>query len=114
MKCRVSENRLIESPEPLRKFLHYVETKEAEDAFTKKIDSEIEHIKSNKTWRREYMKELLHDFDMKEEGRIAGEQRFASLTEKLLKANRNDDLLKATTDLDFRQKLYEEFSLKTS
>ena len=57
------------------------------------------------------MKELLHDFDMKESGKREGEQLFAALTEKLLKSNRNDDLLKATTDIDFRKKLYEEFSI---
>ena len=61
------------------------------------------------------MKELLHDFDMKEEGRREGIQQgehyFSLLVEKLLEANRNDDLLKATTDTDFRKKLYEEFSI---
>lgn len=106
-----TKGNLADAPEPLRKFLHYVETKEATNDFTQKIDSEVEHIKSNKTWRREYMKELLHDFDMKESGKREGEQLFATLTEKLLKSNRNDDLLKATTDIDFRKKLYEEFSI---
>ena len=106
-----TKGNLTDAPEPLRKFLHYVETKEATNDFTQKIDSEVEHIKSNKTWRREYMKELLHDFDMKESGKREGEQLFAALTEKLLKTNRNDDLLKATTDIDFRKKLYKEFSI---
>jgi len=106
-----TKGNLKDAPESLRKLLHYIETKEAEDDFTKTIDLEVEHIKSNETWRREYMKEILHDLDMKELGKEEGEHRFALLTEKLLKANRSDDLLKATSDIVFRQSLYEEFSL---
>lgn len=106
-----TKGNLKDAPEALRTLLHYIETKEAEDDFTKKIDLEVEHIKSNETWRREYMKEIIHDLDIKEMGMEEGEQRFALLTEKLLHANRADDLLKATSDISFRQDLYEEFSL---
>lgn len=102
-----TKGNLNEAPEKLKKFLHYIETKEATDIFTQKLDAEVEHIKSNETWRREYMKELLHDTDMKREG----EKRFAQLTEKLIKSSRTDDLLRATNDITYREELYKEFSI---
>ena len=44
-------------------------------------------------------------------GEARGEARFASLTKKLLKANRTDDLLKATTDEKYRNTLYQKYRL---
>lgn len=46
-------------------------------------------------------------------GKTEGESLFAALTEKLLKASRTDDLLKATEDSAFRETLYHEYGLKT-
>lgn len=50
----------------------------------------------------------------KAEGRIEGEAHFASLTEKLLKDSRTDDLLKATQDIAYREALYKEYGIQTS
>lgn len=41
-----------------------------------------------------------------------GEETFAALTEKLIKASRMDDLLRATTDKEFRAALYREYKIK--
>lgn len=62
------------APEELRSFLQYIETKQPESAFTQMLDREVELTKSNEKWRREYMKELLLEFDLKEEGRREGKR----------------------------------------
>ena len=46
-----------------------------------------------------------------DESKEEGESRFALLTEKLLKDNRTDALLKATSDKSYRDKLYKEYLL---
>lgn len=44
-------------------------------------------------------------------GKRDGEQRLATLINKLLEANRADDIPKVTTDDDYRQKLYQEYGI---
>lgn len=69
-----TQGNLEDAPEELGKLLHYIETEQAESAFTEELDHEVERTRHNEKWRREYMKELLHDFDVKEEGRREGER----------------------------------------
>lgn len=45
----------------------------------------------------------------REEGRAEGEARFAELTAFLLREGRTEDLARAVTDLDYREKLYRQF-----
>ncbi len=52
-----------------------------------------------------------HYEDGVEQGIEQGEQRFASLTEKLMEENRYDDLSRATKDKAFREELYQELGL---
>ncbi len=47
-----------------------------------------------------------------EEGKQQGESYFAALTEKLLRDNRAEELLKATNDISFREILYREYGIK--
>lgn len=62
------------SPE-LMAFLEYVDTLHATDDFTRELESEVERIKQNVEWRREYMKTFLHEREVREEGiRIGIEQ----------------------------------------
>lgn len=69
-----TKGNLKDAPEELGKFLQYIETEQAESAFTEELDREVERTRHNEKWRREYMKELLHDFDVKEEGRREGKE----------------------------------------
>ena len=39
---------------------------------TRRIDLAVERARRNEAWRSEYMKELLHDEDVREEGRAEG------------------------------------------
>ena len=47
----------------------YIMTGEPLDELTGKLHKAVEAGRRNETWRSEYMKELLHDDDMREEGR---------------------------------------------
>lgn len=77
-----TKGNLGDAPEELRNFLQYIETKQAGNAFTKKLDHEVECTKRNEKWRREYMKELLYYFDIKEEGRKEGKKEGERVGEK--------------------------------
>lgn len=46
------------------------------------------------------------------EGIKEGEELFAALTEKLLKDSRNEELLRAISDLKYREELYREYGIK--
>lgn len=47
----------------------------------------------------------------KQEGRLKGQDEMATLSEKLILADRISELLKASTDREFRNKLLLEFGL---
>ena len=59
----------------------------------------------------EYNEERQRRFDIKE-GIELGEDRLAKLNLLLLKDNRVDDLLRASKDKEYRNKLYKEYDLK--
>ena len=81
------------SPE-LAAFLDYVETLHATDDFTRELESEVERIKQNVEWRREYMKTLLHEREIKEEAREEGqkEQLEKSIMSMLEKGMKVEDI----------------------
>lgn len=53
----------------VRKLLAYLDTKTVSNALTRKLDCEVEKARHNEMWRREYMKTVLHDMEVREEGR---------------------------------------------
>lgn len=59
-------------PEDLRKLYNYVETGNAEDELTKKIDAAVIKGRKNHVWRSQYMKERVMLMDAREEGREEG------------------------------------------
>ena len=58
-------------------------------------------------WDREEGKEL-----GRKEGQKEGENRFATLASALIEAGRAEDILKATKDMEYRKKLYEEYGIQ--
>ena len=64
-----------EVPEHLKELYDYIKTGRAESALTRKIEEAVGRALRNEAWRSEYMKELLHDDDVREEGRAEGEVR---------------------------------------
>ena len=62
----------LDIPENLKHLYQYIQYGNKSDELTKRIDSAVNHIKRNEKWRSEYMKELLHDYDVRMEGRAEG------------------------------------------
>ena len=48
----------------------------------------------------------------KAEGRAEGENKLSTLINSLIDAGRNDEIQMVTSDIEFRQKLYDEFGIK--
>ena len=63
-----------EVPEHLKELYDYIRTGRAESALTRKIEEAVGRARKNEQWRSEYMKELLHDDDVREEGRAEGRE----------------------------------------
>ena len=61
-----------EVPEHLKELYDYIRTGRAESALTRKIEEAVGRARRNEEWRAEYMKELLHDDDVREAGRAEG------------------------------------------
>lgn len=47
-----------------------------------------------------------------EEGEKRGQKRFAALAEKLIEADRSEDVIKAAQDFELCEKLYQEYDIK--
>ena len=50
-------------------FLKYIETNVVSDEYTERLSRDVSKARMNKEWRVEYMKTLLHDMDVRREGR---------------------------------------------
>lgn len=74
-----SKSRDKNIPESLKKLYDYIETGKTDNHFTEKIEAAVVKAKKNEEWRSEYMKELLHDEDIREQG----ESRLVELISKM-------------------------------
>ncbi len=61
-------------PKNLESFYHFIQKEEATDALTKELLGGVEKARHNEEWKSEYMKELLHDDDMIQEGIAIGRE----------------------------------------
>ena len=50
----------------------YIRTGKVGGELTQRMDQAVRRARENEEWRSEYMKELLHDDDVREEGRAEG------------------------------------------
>ena len=62
-------------PENLQELYDYIRTEKVGGDLSRRIDEAVCRARKNEEWRSEYMKELLHDDDVREEGRAEGEAR---------------------------------------
>ena len=53
-------------------FLNYMETGDVDGAFSQQLDSAVELARHNRKWRAEYMKTLVYNNDIRNEGREEG------------------------------------------
>ena len=59
-------------PDAARDFLNYLETGNVDGVFSQQLDSAVEFARHNRKWRAEYMKTLVYNNDLKNEGREEG------------------------------------------
>lgn len=52
--------------------LKYMETKQITGEFTKRLEDDVFKARQNKEWMEEYMKTLVHNMDVRNEGREEG------------------------------------------
>ena len=62
-------------PENLWELYEYIRSGKVGGDLSRRIDEAVRRARKNEEWRSEYMKELLHDDDVREEGRAEGEAR---------------------------------------
>lgn len=109
--------------EDLKIFLDCVNGVYNSDDFSATIKKEVEKVKCSEKWRAEYMTLSLFEMDIKREsereGREAGmkagikegERLFAVLVQKLLTEGKNEELLRASNDEEFRKELYKKYGI---
>lgn len=100
---------------PLKAFLDYLYDGTVHDAYTERLQEELQMAKQNREWRREYMTLKMRDLENiekgKAEGRAEGEQFMSRLMQALLSEKRYDDVQKAATDPNYRNQLYHEYGI---
>lgn len=64
--------RLNDTPEELKSLYDYLQNGNVTDDLTARIDDAVKRARKNEKWRSEYVKELVHDEDIREEGREEG------------------------------------------
>ena len=71
-----------EIPDDMQTLVRYIMTGKPMNELTEKLQKAVEAGLRNEKWRSEYMKELLHDDDMREEGRAEGREEERANTER--------------------------------
>lgn len=98
-----------------RELLRYLDTKECGSELARKLDAEVEKARHNEMWRREYMKTLLHDMEMRreghEEGLKEGQERVNRLNMRLVELGRTEDIVRAATDPKYQEQLFGELGI---
>lgn len=91
----------------LKAFLDYVSGKKTKDPYVEKLEEAVKEAKKNREWRHEYMTLLMRD----RENVKKGEEMLARLIVLLNEDNRISDIVRASQDEEYRQKLYLEYHI---
>ena len=79
-------------PENLRELYDYIRTGKVGGDLSRRIDEAVRMARKNEEWRSEYMKELLHDDDVREEGRAEGESQLVKLINSMIAGGDGDKI----------------------
>ena len=66
--------RCLKGLQETQDFLEFIETNKTSDEYTERLNNDVKIARMNKEWRVEYMKTLLHDMDVRKEGREEGRE----------------------------------------
>jgi len=101
----------------LKAFLDYAAGRDVDDAFVQELDKAVKEAKKNREWRHEYMTLLMRDqFNIEQgieqgikQGIEQGENRLSQLVARLMEDGRQQDVVRAAQDKEYRDRLYEEY-----
>ena len=79
-------------PENLRELYEYIRSGKVGGDLSRRIDEAVCMARKNEEWRSEYMKELLHDDDVREEGRTEGESQLVKLINSMIAGGDGDKI----------------------
>ena len=79
-------------PENLRELYDYIRSGKVGGDLSQRIDEAVCIARKNEEWRSEYMKELLHDDDVREEGRAEGENQLVKLINSMIAGGDGDKI----------------------
>ena len=79
-------------PENLRELYDYIRIGKVGGDLSRRIDEAVCMARKNEEWRSEYMKELLHDDDVREEGREEGESQLVKLINSMIAGGDGDKI----------------------
>ena len=99
-------------PEALNSLLDYIVLGKAEGGLPERVDERVREVIGSTEWRREYMLLEWRDQDNVEKGRKEGVESFGRLIAALMAQGRTDDVVKAASDPDERERLAAEFGIE--
>ncbi len=79
-------------PENLWELYDYIRSGKVGGDLSQRIDEAVCIARKNEEWRSEYMKELLHDDDVREEGRAEGENQLVKLINSMIAGGDGDKI----------------------
>ena len=79
-------------PENLRELYDYIRSGKVGGDLSQRIDEAVCIARKNEEWRSEYMKELLHDDDVREEARAEGENQLVKLINSMIAGGDGDKI----------------------
>ena len=79
-------------PENLRELYDYIRSGKVGGDLSRRMDEVVCMARKNEEWRSEYMKELLHDDDVREEGRAEGESQLVKLINSMIAGGDGDKI----------------------
>ena len=97
----------------LKDLLSYMDGRKPKEGLAKSIEQKINEAKDNIMWRREYMSLYVELRDKYKEGYERGEVKVNELYMLLLEQKREDDMIRAIKDKEYREKLMEELKIKS-
>ena len=116
-----------EISEELKEVIRYLDDGTVSGKYSRELDEAVSAVKTSEDRRLEYMTMMVHDMEIKEEGRAEGrvegraegraegrnegENKLGNLMTELFSLGRTTDAQKAAADPVYREKLYKEFKM---
>lgn len=100
-----------EIPEQLKYLYEYIRTGQVGDNLTQRIDEAVIRARKNEEWRSEYMKELLHDDDVRAEGEHSGKNKMILLISRMSSGGDADKVVQLA-DPEVLEVMQEKYGIK--